>query len=87
MKMINKHCEVLASFDREGNVKPHTIKLTDEEGMNREITIHKRSTPIKEKFNGSDYLVFKCQVIINGLEKILELKFSKKDTTWILWKM
>lgn len=41
----------------------------------------------KEKLAGNDMLVYKCQSVIKGAERLYELKYEFSTCKWILWKL
>lgn len=87
MKVINKVVECVASFDSKGKIRPERIRLTDDEGEYQVIIIDKIMKNEHVKYEGQLYVMFVCTGIINGVEKIFELRYIKMDVKWILWKI
>lgn len=87
MKIINKSVECVAVFNEKGIPKPERVRLTDENAERQVIVISKMNKMDKIKFMGDEYLVFTCTGVINDIEKIFELKYFKKETRWILYKI
>lgn len=87
MKVIAKPIEMVAWFGSEGNINPVRFRITGEEGQLKVIKIEKILKQEKEKLAGNYMQVFTCTSIINGLEKILELKYEFSTGKWMLFKM
>lgn len=87
MKIINKNVECVASFSYKGVPKPDRIRIVDENSERQVIEINKIYKIDEIKFKGDQYIVYTCTCIINGMEKIFELRYYLKETTWILYKI
>lgn len=86
MRLVGKKISVISWCDEEGNVTPlrFKIKEDDEESVYR---IDKVITVKREKLAANPMLVFLCKTMLNGNEKLFELKYDLAKTTWILFKM
>jgi len=87
MKVVKKSIEMIAWFNQEGI--PHPIKFRIMDNKESWIVIKvdriiKRDT---EKLAGNKMIVFRCQSIINGVEKIYEIKYELDTCKWILFKI
>lgn len=87
MKVIAKPIEVVAWFDLSGKINPVRFKITNEDESNSVIKIDRIICIDKEKLAGNNMLVFKCQSIIDGVERIYELKYELSTCRWILFKI
>lgn len=87
MKILNKSVECVATFNEKGIPKPERIRLTDENGERQVIVIDRIHKMDKIKLKGDEYLVYTCTGIINDTEKVFELRYFKKETRWILYKI
>lgn len=87
MKILNKNVECVVIFDDRGNPSPQRIRVTDENEERQVIEISKIHKKDKIKLAGDEYLVFTCVGVINDTEKIFELRYLKKETRWILYKI
>ncbi|MEL7567988.1 MAG: hypothetical protein AAGU27_24355 [Dehalobacterium sp.] len=87
MKVVNKPIEMIAWFTDRGMVKPVKFCLQDEDHINQVIKIDRIVTQGEEKIAGNRMLIFRCQSIINGLEKIYELKYELGTCKWLLFKL
>jgi hypothetical protein len=86
MKVYMKPIEMIAWFTKDG--KPHPIRYKFENGGEADIiAIGKIVTMEEEKLAGNRMLVFKCESIIDGVERIFELKYELSTCKWFLYKM
>ena len=87
MKVIAKPIEVVSWTDTKGNVNPVRFKIINEDESNSVIRIDKVLTIDKEKLAGNLMLVFKCQSVVNGADKLYEIKYELSTCKWILFKI
>jgi len=86
MKVVAKNIEVIAHFTEEGKIYP--IKFKVKEGDNYQVVrILKVISTDLEKLCGNMMRVFVCNVIINNVEKICEIKYDIEGTKWMLFKI
>lgn len=87
MHVISRPISMICWFEENG--KPHPVrfkvKLDDETEV--VIRIDKVLKIDVEKLAGNYMFVFKCQSIINSIQKIFEIKYEFSSCKWILWKM
>jgi hypothetical protein len=86
MKIINREIEMIASHDREGNIRPIRFRITEDE-ENRFVPVNKVVKQTKEKFEGQEYIKFTCLVTVNELQVLSEIKYILKSCKWILFKI
>jgi len=87
MKVLAKEIEMLFWSDKKGNLKPIRFRIENEDETLSTIVVEKVITIDKEKLAGNHMLVYKCQSVIKGQERLYELKYSFDTCKWILWKM
>lgn len=85
MKVIAKPIQMIAWFNEDGTINPIRFKINEEE--NKVVKIDKILKAEKEKLAGNIMEKFTCTSIINGVEKIFELKYDTKSYKWILFKI
>lgn len=85
MKVIAKPIQIIAWFNEYGTINPIRFKINEEE--NKVVKIDKVLKVEKEKLAGNIMEKFTCTSIINGVEKIFELKYDTKSYKWILFKI
>ncbi|KPU42265.1 hypothetical protein OXPF_40500 [Oxobacter pfennigii] len=87
MKVLSKPIQMLAWFNEQGY--PNPIRFRFESGS-ESFTVIKVDKILKkdiEKIGGNDTVVFKCQSLINGLEKVFEIKYELRTMKWVLFKI
>jgi hypothetical protein len=87
MKVVAKPIQVVSWTDEKGNVNPVRFKITNEDESNSVVRIDKVITIDKEKLAGNYMLVFKCQSVVNGADKLYEIKYELSTCKWILFKI
>jgi len=79
--------EMIAWFTKDGKPYPIKYQLTNEEKENIIIKVDKIITREEEKLAGNRMIIFRCQSIFNGMERIYELKYEINTCKWYLFKM
>jgi hypothetical protein len=87
IKIVVKPIEVVVWTDVKGNIHPVRFKITNEDESNSVVKIDKVISVDKGKLAGNEMLVFKCQSVINEVEKLYEIKYDLKSCKWILYKI
>lgn len=87
MKVVAKQIEMIAWTDEKGNINPIRFKITKEDGSNSVVKIDKVISKETEKLAGNLMLVFKCQSVVNGADKLYEIKYELSTCRWILFKI
>ena len=87
MKVIAKPIEVVSWTDTKGNINPVRFKITNDDESISVVKIDKVITMDKEKLAGNNMLVYKCQSVVNGADKLYEIKYELSTCRWILFKI
>jgi len=87
MKIVAKHIEVVSWTDIAGNINPVRFKIIKEDGSNSVVKIDKVICVDKEKLAGNNMRVYKCQSVINGADRLYELKYELSTCRWVLFKI
>lgn len=87
MKVIAKEIEMIAWFDTDGIIKPLKFRLETKEAHYKVIKVLKVLSIDKEQYAGNTMYKFKCQSIINDVERCYELKYEVATSKWILFKI
>jgi hypothetical protein len=87
MKIVVKPIEVVSWTDIKGNMNPVRFKITKEDESSSVVRIDKVICVDKEKLAGNNMLVFKCQSVINGADKLYEIKYELSSCRWVLYKI
>lgn len=87
MKVIAKPIEVVSWTDTKGNINPVRFKIVNDDESISVVKIDKVITIDKEKLAGNLMLVYKCQSVVNGADKLYEIKYELSSCRWILFKI
>ena len=87
MKIIAKPIEVVSWTDTKGNINPVRFKIVNNDESISVVKIDKVITIDKEKLAGNNMLVYKCQSVVNGADKLYEIKYELSTCRWILFKI
>lgn len=87
MKVIVKPIEMVSWTAIDGHINPVRFRIANEDESVSVIKIDKVITIDKEKLAGNNMLVYKCQSVIKGSERLFELKYELSSCKWILWKL
>lgn len=85
MKVIAKPIKMIAWFNEDGSINPIRFKV-DEDG-DKVIKVDRVLKSEQERLAGSIMEKFTCTSVINGVEKIFEVKYDSKSYKWILFKI
>lgn len=85
MKVVAKPISMVAWFEPNGALHPVRFKITEEEDM--VIKVDRILSKETEKFAGNPRIVFNCQSIINGCERLYQIKYEVNTCKWILFKI
>ena len=87
MKVVAKPISMVAWFDPKGMPHPVRFKIESEEEADVVIKVGRVVTQEKEKFCGNHMLIFNCQSVINGAQKMYQIKYELSTCKWILFKI
>lgn len=87
MRILAMPIEMIAWFNEAGMPTPLKFKIKNNDESNNVIKVGRIIQFEKEKLAGNMMYVFKCQSIIDELEKIYELKYELSSCKWMLYKM
>lgn len=86
MKIVAKPIDMIAVFTKEGVLTPIKFKYCDDEGKTV-VKIERVILREMEKFAGNNMVVFRCQSLINNMQKVYEIKYELATCKWILFKI
>lgn len=87
MKVVMKPIEMIAWFTQEGLPRPLRYRIDQKDDGNKVIKVDNVITMDKERLAGNPMLIFKCQSVIEGVEKMYELKYEVSTCKWFLYKI
>ncbi|MBC2579119.1 hypothetical protein [Clostridium sp. DJ247] len=87
MKIIAKPIEVVSYTDDKGDIRPLRFRLQTEDETIKVIRVDKVIVKEIEKLAGNPMLVFRCQSLIDNIQKQFETKYELQTCKWILYKI
>lgn len=87
MKVLMKPVDMIAWFTKDGIPNPLKYRMQDENNENITVSVERIITREEEKIAGNRMFVFKCQSLIQGMEKTFELKYELNTCKWYLYKI
>jgi len=87
MKVVAKPISMVAWFDTKGQPHPVRFKIEDEGSEEVVIKVGRVITKELEKLCGNYMLIFNCQSVINGAEKMYQIKYELSTCKWMLFKI
>lgn len=87
MRIIAKPIEVISYTDDKGDMKPLRFRMQTEDDSVKVVKIDKIIIKELEKLAGNPMLVFRCQSLINNVQKQFEIKYELRTCKWILFKI
>ena len=87
MKILMKPIEMIAWFTNEGYPIPLRYRLLDEDMSNKVIKVNKVLFKEEEKIAGNRMILYRCESVINGTQKLFELKYEISSCKWFLFKI
>jgi len=91
MKIWMQPIEMIAFFDEKGNPRPLRYRwkspLDHDDHEFQVIKIDRVIECREEKLAGNRMMVYRCQSVIDDLEKVYELRYEFSTCKWYLYKM
>ncbi|WP_066894348.1 hypothetical protein [Clostridium nigeriense] len=84
MKVVAKPIQMIAWFNKDGSINPIRFKI--EEDGNKVIKVDRVLKAEKERLSGNIMEKFTCSSVINGIERLYEIKYDSNTYKWILFK-
>jgi len=87
MKVINHPIEVISYTASKGEIRPIRFRLQLEDEPLKVIKIGRILLRNVEKLAGNKMILFRCQSLDGGVERIFEIKYELGTCKWFLYKM
>lgn len=87
MKVLMKPIEIIAWFKEESFPTPLRFRIDCEDKSKLVIKIDKILFQEEEKFGGNRMIVYRCEGIVQNLNRIFEIKYDIGTCKWFLFKM
>ncbi|SHJ59671.1 hypothetical protein SAMN05444373_10844 [Thermoclostridium caenicola] len=87
MKVLMKSVDMICLSSREGEIRPLKFRIQESNGEFRIVKIDRVISKKEEKTAGNRMLVFTVQSVMDGVERIYEMKYEIQTTRWYLYKL
>lgn len=87
MKVLMKSVDMICLSSCDGTITPLKFRWQEEGLEPRIIRIDRIIDRKEEKLAGNPMLVFTAQSIIDGIERIFEMKYDIRKYKWYLYKL
>ncbi|MGI6576309.1 MAG: hypothetical protein ACOX3A_10850 [bacterium] len=87
MKVLMKPIDMIANYPYNGLPIPLKYRISVADGINKIIKVDHILSRTEEKRAGNKMLIYRCQSIIDGIEKVYELKYEVRTCRWFLFKL
>jgi hypothetical protein len=87
MKILALPIEMVSYTDSKGSIKPIRFRMQVEDEHMQVVKIDKVIVKELEKLAGNNMIVFKCQSLIGGVERLFEVKYELNTCRWMLFKI
>lgn len=84
MKVVAKPIQMIAWFNKDGSINPIRFKI--EEDGDKVIKVDRVLKTERERLAGNIMEKFICSSIIDGIERLYEIKYDSNTYKWILFK-
>lgn len=78
---------MIAWFTEDGIPIPIKFRIKDNKELWKIITVENILRRETKKLTGNKMIVFTCQSLINGTEKLYEIKYALDTCKWLLFKI
>lgn len=87
MKVVAKPIEMVVWFEKDGKLHPIRFKLIESNESEKVIKVGRVITREEEKFEGKKRLIFNCQSIVSGVDRLFQIKYEINTCKWVLYKI
>lgn len=87
MKVLVKPIEMISWTEKDGKIHPVRFKISDESDASHVYRIKKIYTTELEKLAGNKTYRFTCEVVMNNLVKVCEIRYELDSCRWTLFKI
>lgn len=87
MDIVNQDVEMISLFKSDGEPKPIRLRIADETGELQVYPIQKILSKGIKKIDKQNIWVFNCLIIINGMQRLCEIRYILSETKWVLYRI
>ena len=86
MKIVAKPVDMYVLFMQKENPMPRKFRIEEEDSFET-VTVNKIVSVEKTKRAGAEAFIYRCQSVIDGMEKQYELRYKIAECKWDLYKI
>jgi hypothetical protein len=87
VKILAEPIDAIVKFKGKEKPIPYKFRYSDAYGRLHEVKVDRILLCDEIKIAGIRAFVYRCQSLVNGVEKLYELKYIVSDCRWELYKM
>ncbi len=87
MKTIAKPIEMISWTEENGHVHPLKFKIANHDGEKQTYQIQRIYTTELDRIAGNKVYRFNCEIAINALVKLCEIRYELDSCKWVLFKI
>ena len=87
MKILMKSVDMICLSSSRGEIRPLKFRIQEDTGESRIVKIDRIISKKEEKIAGNPMLVFVVQSVMDGTERIYEMKYEIRTSRWYLYKL
>ncbi len=87
MKVVARPIDVVSWTDTTGTVHPIRFRYMEKDESYKVIKINRIIQKNLEKLCGNPMIIYRCSSVIDGAERLFELKYEVNSCKWILFKI
>lgn len=87
MKILSRPIDVICVFIDDTDPKPVKWRMRNSDGTDTVVKVDHIYSVQRDRVRDINFIIYRCQGNVNGVERRYELKFNYKDLKWFLWKM
>ncbi|NDL67384.1 hypothetical protein [Anaerotalea alkaliphila] len=87
MKTLAKPIQMISWTESDGRIHPLRFKVEEEGGACRVFRILGLHSTEPDRVAGNKVLKFVCGIVVDGTEKVCELRYDLDSCRWILFKL
>lgn len=87
MKIWMKSVDMICLSSCEGEIRPLKFRIREDASEPRIVKIDRIISKKEEKIAGNRMLVFTVQSVMDGIERVYEMKYEIQTSRWYLYKL
>ena len=87
MRTIAKPIEMINVMGEEGEIRPIRFKIKDESAESRVVQVENILQTDKAKIAGGLTYTFRCEITINQIRRLCEIRYYPERCQWQLFKV